>query len=189
MKLPFRLGLAVLAVSLLHADDEPAPAQIDARMLQMPTVSKSQIAFVYGGNIWIAPKSGGTALRLSSPRGSQQFPRFSPDGKKLAFSGNYDGNVDLYVMPVGGGEPQRITHHGGSERLLGWYPDGQSLIFASHMTSFTERPSAPITSEMPARRAAAWITSASRKAPGNTNPDPPVKTSRAGSCAVPSGTK
>jgi len=139
MKLPFRLGLAVLAVSLLHADDEPAPAQIDARMLQMPTVSKSQIAFVYGGNIWIALKSGGTALRLSSPRGSQQFPRFSPDGKKLAFSGNYDGNVDLYVMPVGGGEPQRITHHGGSERLLGWYPDGQSLIFASHMTSFTER--------------------------------------------------
>ncbi|MEP6668287.1 MAG: PDZ domain-containing protein [Chthoniobacter sp.] len=139
MKLPLCLGFAVLAVSILHADDEPLPAQIDARMLQMPAVSKSQIAFVYAGNIWIAPKSGGTALRLSSPRGLQQFPRFSPDGTKLAFSGNYDGNVDIYVMPVGGGEPRRITHHGDSERLLGWYPDGQSLLFSSHMTSFTER--------------------------------------------------
>lgn len=139
MKLPLCLGFAALAAAIVHADEDPVPAQIDARMLQMPAVSKSQIAFVYGGNIWIAPKSGGTALRLSSPRGSQQFPRFSPDGTKLAFSGNYDGNVDIYVMPVGGGEPRRITHHGGNERLLGWYPDGQSLLFASHMTAFTDR--------------------------------------------------
>jgi tricorn protease len=139
MKLLFRLGVAVLAVANLHADDEPIAAQIDARMLQMPAVSKSQIAFVYGGNIWIAPKTGGTAMRLSSQRGAQQFPRFSPDGTKLAFSGNYDGNVDLYVMPVGGGEPRRITHHGGSERLLGWYPDGHALLFASHMNAFTDR--------------------------------------------------
>ena len=139
MKLPFSLGLTLLAVSMLHADDELVPAQIDARMLQMPAVSKSEIAFVYGGNIWIAPKSGGTALRLSSPRGTQQFPRFSPDGTKIAFTANYDGNVDLYIMPVGGGEPRRITHHGGSERLLGWYPDGQSLLFASHMMAFTDR--------------------------------------------------
>ncbi|EDY19325.1 peptidase S41 [Chthoniobacter flavus Ellin428] len=139
MKLPLYLGFAALAVAAVHADEELAPAQIDARMLQMPAVSKSEIAFVYGGNIWIAPKAGGTALRLSTPRGVQQFPRFSPDGAKLAFTGNYDGNVDIYVMPVGGGEPQRITHHGGSERLLGWYPDGQSLLYESHMMAFTDR--------------------------------------------------
>ena len=141
MKIPLRLGLAFLALATLRAQDAPIPAQIDARMLQMPAVSKSQIAFVYGGNIWIAPKTGGTALRLSAPRGLEQFPRFSPDGTQLAFTGNYDGNVDLYIMPVGGGEPRRITHHGGSERLLGWYPDGQALLYASHMTSFTERVS------------------------------------------------
>src|SRR5258708_6920263 len=141
MKLPLYLGLAALAVSPLRADDAPVPAQIDARMLQMPAVSKSQLAFVYAGNIWVAPKSGGTALRLSSPRGAQQFPRFSPDGTKIAFTANYDGNVDLYIMPVGGGEPRRITHHGGSERLLGWYPDGESLLFASHMMAFTDRVS------------------------------------------------
>src|SRR5277367_1871051 len=141
MKFPLYLGLILFTVSVLHADDESAPAQIDARMLQMPDVSKSEIAFVYGGNIWIAPKSGGTALRLSSPRGTQQFPRFSPDGTKLAFCANYEGNLDLYIMPVGGGEPRRITHHGGSERLLGWYPDGQSLLFASHMMAFTDRVS------------------------------------------------
>src|SRR5262249_24288852 len=107
MKFPLSLGLLLLAVSFVHAEEEMVPAQIDARMLQMPAVSKTEIAFVYGGNIWIAPKNGGTALRLSSPRGSQQSPRFSPDGTKIAFSANYDGNVDLYVMPVGGGEPRR----------------------------------------------------------------------------------
>jgi tricorn protease len=123
------------------AQDAAAPAPIDARLMQMPAVSKSQIAFVYAGDIWIAPKSGGTALRLSSPRGTEQFPRFSPDGTQLAFSGNYDGNVDLYVMPSGGGEPRRVTHHGANDRLMGWTPDGKSLLFSSHMMGFTERVS------------------------------------------------
>jgi tricorn protease len=139
MKLRTLLGFALLAANILHAEETPIPARIDARMLQMPAVSKNEIAFVYGGNIWVAPKNGGTALRLSAPRGGEQFPRFSPDGTQLAFTGNYDGNADIYIMPVGGGEPRRITHHGGTERLLGWYPDGQSLLFASHMTSFTDR--------------------------------------------------
>ncbi|HEY3898830.1 MAG TPA: PDZ domain-containing protein [Chthoniobacter sp.] len=140
MNLSLRLGLVCfLTTATLHAEEVSVPAQIDARMLQMPAVSKREIAFVYGGNIWIAPKNGGTALRLSAPRGLEQFPRFSPDGSELAFTGNYDGNADLYIMPVGGGEPRRITHHGGTERLLGWYPDGQSLLYASHMTSFTDR--------------------------------------------------
>jgi tricorn protease len=141
MKLPLRFGLIFITAALacLHAEDTPIPAQIDARMLQMPAVSKTEIAFVYGGNIWVALKSGGTATRLSAPRGSEQFPRFSPDGTQIAFTANYDGNVDIYLMPVGGGEPRRITHHGGSERLLGWYPDGHSLLFASHMAAFTDR--------------------------------------------------
>ena len=116
-----------------------APAQIDARMLQMPAVSATQIAFVYAGDIWIAPKTGGNAVRLSSPRGLEQFPRFSPDGTRIAFSGNYEGDVDLYSMPVSGGEPLRLTHHGANDRMLGWSPDGQSILYASKMQGFTER--------------------------------------------------
>ena len=113
----------------------------DAGLMQMPTVSRTQIAFVYAGDIWVVAKGGGTAVRLSSPRGEETFPRFSPDGKEIAFTGNYDGNEDLYIMPVGGGEARRVTHHGARDRLLGWYPDGRRLLFASTMMSFTERAS------------------------------------------------
>src|SRR5688572_4105134 len=71
--------------------EEPAPTRhISARLMQMPAVSTDHLAFVYAGDIWIAPKTGGPAFRLSSPRGAESFPRFSPDGRELAFSGNYE---------------------------------------------------------------------------------------------------
>src|SRR5438034_1023269 len=97
-----RLFLALpLIFALAGASAQDAgPARIDARMMQMPAVSQTQIAFAYAGDIWIAPKTGGVAARLSSPRGEEQFPRFSPDGRMLGFSGNYEGNTDIYVMPV-----------------------------------------------------------------------------------------
>src|SRR6187549_4012410 len=101
-----------------------ARAQVDARMLRYPDVSATQIAFVYAGDIWVAPKAGGDALRLSSPRGEESFPRFSPDGGQIAFSGNYDGNTDIYVVPSTGGLPKRLTYHGAPDRMLEWYPDG-----------------------------------------------------------------
>jgi len=116
-----------------------ASAQIDARLLRTPDVSATQIAFVYAGDIWLAPKEGGTAVRLSTPRGEESFPRFSPDGTMLAYSANYDGNVDIYVVPVAGGVPTRVTHHPAVDRTLGWYPDGQSILFASSMTSGKDR--------------------------------------------------
>jgi tricorn protease len=78
MKLAFPFSLVLCGA--VFAQDA-GPAHIDARMMQMPAVSKSQIAFVYAGDIWIAPKTGGAAARLSSPRGEEQFPRFSPDGR------------------------------------------------------------------------------------------------------------
>ena len=114
-------------------------AQIDARLLRQADVSATQIAFVYAGDIWLAPKAGGIAVRLSSPRGEESFPRFSPDGKELAFTGDYDGNQDIYVMSAGGGVPRRITHHPGPDRMLEWYPDGQSILFASGMESGRDR--------------------------------------------------
>src|SRR5215204_5759311 len=87
----FALLAAALVAPTLRAQDPPA--RINARLMQMPAVSQDRIAFVYAGDIWIAPKEGGQAIRLSSPRGVEQFPRFSPDGSKIAFSGNYEGNT------------------------------------------------------------------------------------------------
>jgi tricorn protease len=116
-----------------------ATCGVNARMLRYPDVSATQIAFVYAGDIWVAPKSGGPAMRLSSPKGEESFPRFSPDGTQIAFSGNYDGNMDIYVVPAAGGLPQRLTFHGDQDRMLEWYPDGKSILFASSRTSEKDR--------------------------------------------------
>ncbi|MBK8490080.1 MAG: PD40 domain-containing protein [Saprospirales bacterium] len=114
-------------------------AQVNARLFQHPDVSQTHITFVYADDIWIVPKAGGMASRLSSPQGSEAFPRFSPDGKQIAFSGNYDGNGDIYVIPSQGGMPNRVTHHGMYDRLVDWYPDGKSLLYASSMESGKQR--------------------------------------------------
>jgi tricorn protease len=116
-----------------------ASSRIDARMMRQPDVSATQIAFVYAGDIWVAPKTGGEAVRLSSPTGEESFPKFSPDGLFIAFSGNYDGNMDIYVVPVAGGVPRRITHHGDADRMVDWYPDGKSILYATTMTSYKNR--------------------------------------------------
>jgi tricorn protease len=117
----------------------PSACGVDARMLRYPDVSATQIAFVYAGDIWVAPKTGGDAMRLSSPKGEESFPRFSSDGSQIAFSGNYDGNMDIYVVPATGGLPKRLTYHGDPDRILEWYPDGKSLLFASTRTSEKDR--------------------------------------------------
>ena len=96
----------VLSISLMLSA-AAASAQVDARMFRYPAVSATQIAFVYAGDIWLVPKTGGTAIRLSSPAGEETFPRFSPDGTRLAYSADYDGNLEVYVVPSAGGEPRR----------------------------------------------------------------------------------
>lgn len=128
-----------IALTLLSFATGLSLAQIDARLLRYPDVSDRLISFVYAGDIWVVEKSGGTARRLSSPRGEESFPRFSPDGRWLAFSANYDGNTDVYVMEVTGGEPRRLTHHPGNDRLVDWTPDGRSLLFASSRESGSSR--------------------------------------------------
>ncbi|MBI5662979.1 MAG: PD40 domain-containing protein [Ignavibacterium album] len=114
-------------------------AQVDARMLQYPDVSKTHISFTYAGDIWVVPKTGGTAYRLTTAKGVEGFAKFSPDGSQLAFSGNYDGNTDVYLIPILGGLPKRITHHGMSDRVVDWFPDGKNLIFASSRESGKQR--------------------------------------------------
>jgi tricorn protease len=116
-----------------------ACAQLDARLLRYPDVSATQIAFVYGGDIWIVPKTGGTANRVTTSTGEESFPRFSPDGKTLAFSATYDGNTDVYTMPVTGGVPVRLTWYAGPDRVIDWHPDGKRILFASSRESGSQR--------------------------------------------------
>jgi tricorn protease len=114
-------------------------SQTDARLMQLPDVSDTQITFTFGDDIWVAPKDGGVALRLTSPVGPEMYPRFSPDGKQIAFSANYNGNYDVYVMPVVGGVPTRLTYHGMADMVQGWTPDGKSVLFTSGRESGKER--------------------------------------------------
>jgi tricorn protease len=104
-------------------------------LLQTPTLSQTQIAFVYGGDIWIVPREGGVAHRLVTGTDLETGPIFSPDGSLVAFSGDYDGNVDVYVVPSTGGEPRRLTYHPGADIAVGWTPDGKSVLFRSPRTS------------------------------------------------------
>ncbi len=110
-------------------------AQVNASLLRYPDVSKNSIVFTYANDIWIVPKTGGTATRLTTPKGEERFAKFSPDGKSIAFSANYDGNLDVYTMPVVGGLPKRLTSHGNSDRVIDWTTDGKSVVFASGRNS------------------------------------------------------
>jgi tricorn protease len=114
-------------------------AQIDAGLFRFPDVSKDQIVFTYANDLWVAPKDGGTAIKLSSPSGVESFPKFSPDGKSIAFTGNYDGNSDVYVLPTSGGVPVRLTSHGYPDRVVEWSIDGKRVLFASSRESGKSR--------------------------------------------------
>lgn len=127
-----------------------------AGMLRYPAISKTHIAFCYANDIWIVPKEGGTALPLSSPAGSEVFPRFSPDGKTIAFVGSYEGGRDIYTMPAEGGSPVRITYHPGGEIVDGWTPDGKILYrtnayagLARQMQLFTVAANGGISTRLP----------------------------------------
>src|SRR5205809_152527 len=122
---------AALSVLCLLVSASAASAQVDARMLQNPDVSKTQIVFSYAGDLWVVPKAGGTALKLSSPPGQELFPHFSPDGTRIAYTANYDGNYDVFNIASVGGVPIRVTYHGMTDRIVDWYPDGKNLLIAS----------------------------------------------------------
>lgn len=126
-------------ITLLCIAASALTAQVDARMLQYPDVSQTQIVFSFAGDLWVVPKEGGTALKLSSPRGQELYPHFSPDGSQIAYSADYDGNLEIYVIPTMGGMPTRVTYHGMPDRVIDWYPDGRHLLYASSMNSGKQR--------------------------------------------------
>jgi tricorn protease len=118
--------LHFVAAPLLNAQSASAPL-----LLRKPTVSRTEVAFSYAGDIWIASRDGGEARRLTTGVGIETDPLFSPDGTQIAFTGEYDGNQDVYVVPVSGGVPRRLTYHPGPDEVVGWTPDGKQVLFRS----------------------------------------------------------
>jgi len=105
-------------------------------LMRKPTVSKTQIAFSYGGDLWVVERNGGEARRLTSDIGIEIDPVFSPDGTMIAFTGEYDGNEDVYVIPAAGGIPKRLTTHPGPDQVVGWTRDGKRILFRSSRDSY-----------------------------------------------------
>src|SRR5690242_12229468 len=89
----------------------------EGRLLRFPDIHGEKVAFMYGGDLWLASTSGGAARRITSHTGRELFPKFSPDGKWLAFTGQYDGNFNVYVMPSDGGQPRQLTFYQGGPPL------------------------------------------------------------------------
>jgi tricorn protease len=105
-------------------------------LLRFPTVNKTQIVFNYGGDLWTVSRDGGDARRLTSGVGAEVLSYFSPDGSMIAFTGEYDGNLDVFVVPATGGVPRRLTYHPADELVAGWTPDGKKILFNSWANSF-----------------------------------------------------
>lgn len=131
MKAISKLSLfcSCLILPFSHTSIVRAAVQPHGGMMRFPDVSSTHVVFVYADDIWVVPRAGGVASPLASPPGGETFPRFSPDGRTIAFNGNYDGNDDIYTVPIEGGIPQRVTYHSGGERLCDWSFDDR-LLFA-----------------------------------------------------------
>jgi tricorn protease len=106
-------------------------------LVQAPTLSKTEIVFAYGGYLWSVAREGGNARQLTTG-GHEAGPEFSPDGKWIAFTGEYDGNVDAFVMPAEGGEPKRLTWHPGADSVVGWTRDSKRVLFRSGRTAYAD---------------------------------------------------
>jgi len=101
------------------------------QLLRTPAMNRTHIVFSYAGDLWRVPRAGGNAERLTSSPGSEHSPTFSPDGQSIAFTGEYDGSIDVFVMPAAGGDPRRLTYHPGADYAVGWTPDGARVLFVS----------------------------------------------------------
>jgi len=134
----------VLGTGLLHA------APTEARLLRFPAISGNQIVFSYAGDLYTVDANGGTARRLTSDVGYEMFARFSPDGSQIAFTGQYDGNTEVFVMPSEGGSPKRLTYTatlgrdkvsdrmGPNNIVMCWTPDGKNIVYRSRKQSFND---------------------------------------------------
>src|SRR5437763_8695799 len=125
----------------------PVAATAQTKLLRFPDIQGDRVVFTYGGDLWTAAVTGGTATRLTAHPGMEVFAKFSPDGKWIAFTGQYDGDEQVYIMPAGGGEPKQLTFYpargplptrwGWDNQVYGWSRDGRSVIFRSLRDSWT----------------------------------------------------
>jgi tricorn protease len=122
---------------LLAVPEVAAQSANPYALLRKPTVSKTQIAFSYGGDLWVVDRSGGEAKRLTSDVGIEIDPVFSPDGTMIAFTGEYDGNENVYTIPAAGGIPKRLTSHPAADQVVGWTRDGKRIVFRSARQSYS----------------------------------------------------
>ena len=157
--------LAVIA--LLSVSIAPAQEVTEGRLMRFPDVYKDKVVFSYGGDLWLVSASGGVARRITSHPGLELFPKFSPDGKWIAFTGQYDGNFNVYVIPAEGGEPKQLTflpdvtsvpeRMGPNNMVITWFPDSQRILFLSRRDTyhdwFGRLFSVPITGGLPERLA------------------------------------
>jgi tricorn protease len=134
------LIVVVFAVALIpSARMSGSPDVTDTRMLSQPAVSADHIAFIYAADLWICDLDGRNVRRLTGDLGRESNPAFSPDGKLIAFSAQYEGNTDVYVVPVTGGVPRRLTWHPGADLVQGFSADGTSVLFTSGRSVYTTR--------------------------------------------------
>jgi len=139
--------VALIAMAAVPAATRPevaaqAPVGVnvtDTRLLQQPAISETHVAFVYAGDLWTARLDGSDVRRLTTDEGVESNPAFSPDGRWLAFSAQYEGNTDVYLVPVGGGVPTRLTWHPGPDVVQGFTTDGRAVLFTSARAVFTNR--------------------------------------------------
>lgn len=127
------------ALLLILCNSLSAQNITDTRLLWQPTISKNAIAFIYAEDLWVAARDGSYPRRLTVSEGTESNPVFSADGSTIAFTGQYDGNTDVFVVPVAGGVPKRLTWHPGADLVRDFSPDGKKILFASQRNSFTNR--------------------------------------------------
>jgi tricorn protease len=126
-----RLLLVLFAAMTMAADDAPT------RLLRYPELHGNRLVFTYAGDLWSVSANGGDAYRLTAHDGYEYLPRISPDGQWIAFSAEYEGNMDVYVMPIAGGAPRRLTWHPLADRVVTWTPDGK-IVFRSKRSSVVQ---------------------------------------------------
>ena len=124
---------------LLSTNQSWAIDGTDTRLLWQPAISKDRIAFIYGEDLWVANRDGSNPRRITASEGTESSPVFSPDGTMIAFTGQYDGNTDVFIVPATGGIPKRLTWHPGGDLVRDFSPDGKKILFASQRNSFTNR--------------------------------------------------
>ena len=111
----------------------------ETKMLHYPDIHQDKIIFSYGGNLYVSSVEGKNVKQLTSYPGDEILPKFSPDGKQIAFTAEFEGNTDVYVISVEGGKPKRLTFHPSKDLVVDWHPDGEKILFRSIRSSFSHR--------------------------------------------------